>query len=185
MEPEYSTPGDREMDAWLNRLRKEIEETTTDLGDSDWCRAPKGRWNSAQILEHLGRSYGTTAKMLELAIGAGGPPQVRSARLSELWKKVLVVDLGVFPHGVKSPAMVIPKGDTGPVALQRALTNLERMDVAIAAAEERWGRQEAIAMHLVLGPLNPSQWRKFHYVHGHHHVLQMRKRLGDREPAHS
>ncbi len=34
------TAGDREMDAWLDRLRKEIEETTRDLRDSDWNRAP-------------------------------------------------------------------------------------------------------------------------------------------------
>jgi hypothetical protein len=171
------------MDAWLDRLRKEIGETTSGLRDSDWSRAPKGRWNSAQILEHLGRSYGTTAKMLELMMGAGGPPPVRSATMSELWKKILVVDLGIFPGGVKSPAMVMPRGDLGPVALERALTNLERMDVAIAAAQARWGSEKPVAMHPVLGPLSPAQWRKFHYVHGHHHVLQMRKRLGNAEPG--
>jgi hypothetical protein len=73
--------------------------------------------------------------------------------------------------------MVTPKGDTGPVALKRALINLERMDVALLAAEDRWG-DGPIAMHFVLGPMKPTQWRKFHYIHGHHHVLQMRKRLG-------
>jgi hypothetical protein len=172
------------MDAWFSRLRMEIVETTSELRDSDWCRAPQGRWNSAQIMEHMGRSYGTTAKMLELAMGVSGPPQVRSARVSELWKRILVVDLGIFPSGAKSPPMVTPRGDSGPVALARALTNLERMDGAIAAAEERWGKQ-AIAIHPVLGPLNPGQWRKFHYVHGHHHVLQIRKRAGSREPAQS
>lgn len=169
------------MDAWLDRLRKEIEEATSELCESDWCRAPKGRWTSAGIVEHLGRSYSTTAKMLELAIGVGGPPQVRAARMSEFWKKILVVDLGIFPNGAKSPAMVTPKGDTGPVALERALTNLTRMNEAIAAAEARWGRKQAIAMHMILGPLNANEWRKFHYVHGHHHVLQIRKRLADRE----
>jgi hypothetical protein len=165
------------MDAWLDRLRSEIEEATKGLCESDWNLAPNGRWNSAQTLEHLGRSYGTTAKMLELAIGAGGPPQVRTARFREFWKRILVVTLAVFPGGVRSPEMVLPRGDPGPVALQRALTNLSRMDAAITAAEERWGSEEPIAMHLVLGPMTSSQWRKFHYVHGHHHVLQMRRRL--------
>jgi hypothetical protein len=74
--------------------------------------------------------------------------------------------------------MVAPQGDPGPLALKRALSNLERMDVAIAAAEQLWGSEEPIAMHFVLGPMTPLQWRKFHYVHGHHHLLQMRKRLG-------
>lgn len=118
-------------------------------------------------------------------MGAGGPPQVRSASMSEFWKKFLVVDLGILPSGAKSPPTVTPRGDSGPVALERALANLERMDVAIAGAEKRWGTQEAIAMHPVLGPMNSTQWRKFHYVHGHHHVLQMRKRATSKEPAQS
>jgi hypothetical protein len=167
------------MDAWLDRLRKEITETTADLSDSDWSRAPRGRWSSAEIVEHLGRSYGTTAKMLELKMGVGGPPQIRAAKIWEILLKVLIVDLQIFPSGAKAPDMVIPKGEPGPAALKRALGNLERMDAAIAAAEERWGSQP-IAMHMVIGPLNAMQWRKFHYIHGHHHVLQMRKRLGDR-----
>jgi hypothetical protein len=168
------------MDAWLDRLRTEITETTAALNDSDWNRAPRGRWNSAQIMEHLGRTYGTTAKMLELKMGIGGPPQVRTAKISEFLLKVLIVDLGVFPTGAKAPEMVTPTGAAGPIALERALTNLERMDAALVASEERWGRQEAVAMHFRLGPLTALQWRKFHYFHGHHHMLQMRKRLGDR-----
>jgi hypothetical protein len=169
------------MDAWLDRLRNEITEITANLDDSDWTRAPKGRWNSAQIVEHLGRTYGTTAKMLELKMGVAGKPEIRSAKLSELLLKVLIVDLGVFPTGAKSPEMVTPTGESaGAVALRRALINLERMDDALTASEERWGRHEAIAMHFRLGPLNALQWRRFHYFHGHHHVKQMRKRLGDR-----
>jgi hypothetical protein len=166
------------MDAWLNRLQKEIKETTANLGDGDWNRAPKGRWNSAQIVEHLGRSYGSTAKMLELAMGVGGPPQVRSATTSELLAKTLIVILGIFPSGAKAPAMVTPTGDSGPVALKRTLINLERMDKAIASAEALWGNEKPIAMHFRLGPMSSGEWRKFHYVHGHHHILQMRKRLG-------
>jgi hypothetical protein len=165
------------MDAWLDRLRKEITDTTADLQDADWLRAPVGRWNSAEILEHLARSYGTTAKMLELVLEAGGPPQVRPANLPEFLLKLLIVQIGIFPSGAKSPSMVCPKGDPGPVALQQALTNLARMDAAISAAAEHWGREEPIAMHPRLGPLNPAQWRKFHYIHGHHHILQIGKRL--------
>ena len=168
------------MDAWLARLRKEIEETTASLDDTDWSRAPGGRWNSSQILEHLGRSYGTTAKMLELAMGVGGPPRVRSATISESLIKTLIVKLRIFPAGAKAPAMVTPEGGPGPVALKRALINLERMNTALAAAEERWGSEGPIAMHFRLGPMSPGEWRKFHYVHGHHHLVQMRKRLGQK-----
>jgi len=166
------------MDALLNRLREEIEESTEGLADVDWSRAPQGRWNSAQILEHLGRSYGTTAKMLELCMETGNAPQIRAAKIRELLVKLLIVNLGVFPSGAKSPVQVLPQGDSGPEALRRALSNLERMDIAIAKAELCWGNDKPIAMHPILGPLNPAQWRKFHYLHGHHHVRQMRERVG-------
>jgi hypothetical protein len=117
--------------------------------------------------------------MLELSTEAG-IPQVRAASVPELLKKLLIVNLGVFPAGAKAPAMVVPKGDPGPVALERAFANLKRMDAAVAAAEERWGGVKPIAMHPILGPLNPREWRKFHYVHGHHHLLQIRKRSGNK-----
>jgi len=164
------------MDAWLDRLRREIQNTTAELCQEDWNRAPRGRWNSAQILEHLARSYGTTAKMLELAMGVGGPPQVRQATALERLLRLLVVKMGILPSGAKSPAMVLPKGDCGPVALERALNNLERMKAAILSAEQRWGSEGPIALHPLLGPLSATQWRKFHYVHGHHHLRQVRMR---------
>jgi DinB family protein len=167
------------MEAWLDRLRSEIEETTQGLGAADWSRAPQGRWNTAQILEHLGYSYGATAKMLESSLAAGAAPQVRAAKLSERWKQLLVVRLGYFPSGRKAPAFIVPHDDAGPDVLGRALSGLERMKVALAAAEERWGSRKPVGTHFVLGPMNPGQWRKFHYLHGHHHVLQMRERLGD------
>ncbi len=165
------------MDAWLDRLRKEITDSAANLTGDDWTRAPQGRWDSARIMEHLARTYGTTAKMLELWMEAGGAPQVRPAKLSESFFRILIIRLGVFPSGVKAPAMVQPRGDSGPVAYQRALDNLQRMELALKSAEARWGNNQPIAMHPFLGPLSPEEWRAFHYRHGHHHIRQMRKRL--------
>jgi DinB superfamily len=166
------------MEAWLDRLRGEIEETTQGLDAAGWSRAPQGRWNTAQILEHLGHSYGATAKMLELSLAAGVRPEVRAAKISDRLKQFLVVTLGVFPSGRKAPAFITPHDDAGPETLGRTLSGLERMKVALAKAEERWGSRDPVGTHFVLGPMNPGQWRKFHYLHGHHHVRQMRERLG-------
>jgi hypothetical protein len=165
---------------WLERLRREIEEATRGLSAADWSRAPQGRWNTAQILDHLGHTYGGTAKMLETSLAAGTAPQVRAATISERWLQMLVVNLGYFPSGRKAPAFIMPHDDAGPEELQRTLGGLERMKAALAAAEERWGSREPVGTHFVLGPLNPGQWRKFHYLHGHHHVRQIRERLGSR-----
>jgi len=168
------------MEAWLERLRGEIEDTTQGLSGDDWSRAPQGRWNIAQILEHLGLSYGATAKMLELKLAAGSAPQLPAAKFSEWLLRMAVVRLGYFPSGRKAPEFVTPKGEGSPESLTRTLGGLERMKVALAAAEERWGSREAVGTHFALGPMNPEQWRKFHYLHGHHHARQIRERLGSK-----
>jgi hypothetical protein len=165
------------MDAYLDRLRSEITRATLEFSDADWRRAPAGRWSSAQILEHLGRTYGTTAKMVELAVSASGaPPPVRPATLKELIARLVVAELGLFPSGMQSQPVVLPTGEVTPEqVLQRTLASLERMDAALDSAERRWGRG-SVAMHKVLGPMSARQWRRFHYFHGHHHILQMLKR---------
>ena len=165
------------MDGWLDRLRREIEETTAGLVEADWMRAPENAWNCSQIVEHLGRSYGGTAKMLESRLAEGASAPLRAARLSERIARILVVSLGRIPSGRKAPEFVVPHGMPGPVALKHALSGLERMKTALASAEQRWGGKEPVGVHFLLGPMTAEQWRKFHYLHGHHHVLQMRKRL--------
>lgn len=139
------------MDALLDRLHHEIEQSTRDMSDSEWTLAPRGRWNTAQILEHLGRTYGTTAKMLEMSIATGALPKLRAAKPKEVMLKILVVDLGILPSGAKSPAMVTPTEDAGRDALERTLSSLERMDAAFKVADERWEaeRQSQFILYLV------------------------------------
>lgn len=165
----------RTMEGWLDRLRREIEESTRGLGDAEWNRAPEGHWSCAQIVEHLGRTYGGTAKMVEKSLAAKARPQLRAATLKERVLQFLVVTLGRFPSGRKAPEFISPQGQAGPEALAMALGGLERMKTALGEAERQWGKAP-VGVHFVLGPLNPEQWRKFHYLHGHLHVQQIRQR---------
>ena len=54
------------------------------------------------------------------------------------------------------------------------------MKTALDAAEQRWGKGQRVGAHFVFGPMTTEQWRKFHYLHGHHHVLQIRQRSSGR-----
>jgi hypothetical protein len=47
------------------------------------------------------------------------------------------------------------------------------MDAIIAQCEARFGRSSRLLDHPILGPLTAMQWRKFHFVHGRHHVKQL------------
>lgn len=51
---------------------------------------------------------------------------------------------------------------------------IRAMDAVISRAEERFGKRTRLLNHRILGPLLGRQWRKFHWVHGGHHVKQMR-----------
>ena len=190
------------MQPWLDRLRREIEEATGGLSEGAWGRAPEGRWNSAQIVEHLGRTYGGTAKMVEKHLSGpdaaakvpgdpaktppgfapgptpGSKPTSRPVTLKQRWLQFLVIGMGQFPSERRAPSFTLPEGMPGAAALQKALSGLERMSTALDAAEQQWGSGQRIGDHVFFGPLTIAQWKKFHYLHGHHHVQQIRARSG-------
>jgi hypothetical protein len=47
------------------------------------------------------------------------------------------------------------------------------MDRIIAQCEARCGKRVKLLNHSVLGPLSGTEWRKFHWVHGRHHIKQI------------
>jgi len=49
------------------------------------------------------------------------------------------------------------------------------MDDMIARCEEKFGSSSKLLDHPILGPLTGAEWRKFHLVHGRHHVKQIRR----------
>ena len=53
------------MDSYLERLRRELEDAIA--GASAPAQGPVGKWNSAQILEHLFLTYTTTNRGLQSA----------------------------------------------------------------------------------------------------------------------
>ncbi|HUO60918.1 MAG TPA: DUF1569 domain-containing protein [Candidatus Acidoferrales bacterium] len=163
------------MDALFERLSDEIDSTLMGMKADDWLRAPSGKWNVAQIVEHLSRAFGGTAKMLEVALTNNQHPQVGVPTLKHRMGRLLVIGVGYFPSGATAPAQVQPKGLEGEEALRRVRENIVRMDAALSEAEKRWG-SGLLANHPVLGPLSACEWRKFHVLHGLHHLRQVRQR---------
>ena len=50
---------------------------------------------------------------------------------------------------------------------------IEAMDTMLDACRRKFG-MERVATHPLLGPLRVDQWRRFHVVHGLHHLSQLR-----------
>jgi len=58
--------------------------------------------------------------------------------------------------------------------LSEIVPKIAEMDAVIASCERKFGSRRKLLDHPVLGPLTAAQWRKFHLVHGLHHVKQLR-----------
>jgi hypothetical protein len=162
------------MNTWFERLKSEMDEAIGGMNNQQLEYAPAEKWNSANILEHLALAFGNTAKVFDKQLASDAKPTPRAPTLYERVGTIVVTRLGYFPGGRKAPAGVVPEGTDAETSVRSFHENLERMDRSIAAAEERWGNADKVAVHPVLGPLTVPEWRKFHYMHTHHHAKQVK-----------
>jgi hypothetical protein len=164
------------MDAWLARARQEIDDATAGMTAEDWRCCPEGKWNAAQIIEHLSLTFSGTARMLEKRLSDANPEPAGTPSLKERIINFVIFLRGEIPEGRTAPEGVRPKGIEGEEALRRIREFLSTMDLQIAAAEKRWGPSAYIARHPILGPLSADRWRRFHFIHTRHHMRQVRAR---------
>ncbi len=80
-----------------------------------------------------------------------------------------------MPDGRKAPEAVCP-GHAAPLSGEElthlATEKLLRMDANLDRAESLFGSTRAIT-HAILGPMCARDWRRFHCVHGDHHIQQI------------
>ena len=166
------------MDSCLERLQTAVTSATKGMTTDDLTRHPQGKWSAAEVLEHLYLSYTGTIKGCERCLQTG-----KSLARSPSWRDrlvtALVVGVGYLPRGRKATKHTLPRGMPAEKVLADIGSQISAMDTAIARCEARYGKDTRIMDHPVLGPLTAAQWRKFHFVHGKHHVkqiLQLRER---------
>ena len=134
------------------------------------------KWNIQQIVEHLLLSYRSTVGVLQTRIDKGRATLAKPT-LQQWLGQFSLITLGYFPKGWMAPAEVSPtlpselrSGDD----LKRQIhEDLEALDLVASTAQGMFGRRRC-ASHMAMGPLSAQQWRKFHLVHGEHHIKQIR-----------
>ena len=156
------------MDSCAEQTYRAIESTTRGITAAELAWHSEGKWNAAQVLEHLSLTYTGTTKMARRLAAGEHPPKLPRTWRNRLFTFVTVT-IGYLPSGRKSPEMVVPGQGTDPETL---LKNLAAMDEALSECERRHGPNVA-AEHPILGPLTIPQWRKFHCVHANHHMKQV------------
>ncbi len=164
------------MKPYLKKLPEELESAMEGASRDAMQKAPAGKWNSAQIVEHLYLTYANTNKGIAKCLD-GGIPLATRATLKHRLKNLVVTKLGYLPKGAKAPERAVPRGMPNEDVRERLFGEIQRMAAGLDDCERRFGASTRIMDHPVLGPLTANEWRKFHWLHGRLHARQIRQRL--------
>jgi hypothetical protein len=165
-----------QMDPHLTQLQIEISSVVGGLTEEELNAHPPGKWCTAEILEHLYLTYTGTTKGFQRVLEAG-KPKVTPPTWMQRGGALLVFGFAYLPSGRESPAMARPKGLPTEKVRAEIAAKIAEMDAILATCESRFGAHTKVLDHAILGPLTINQWRKFHLVHGRHHLKQIRSRL--------
>jgi hypothetical protein len=161
------------MDSQLKALLQFLEDATENRTEEQLKRHPEGKWCAAEVLEHLYLTYTGTLKALE-GILAAGKPRASHPSLRHRMRTFVVFGLNYLPTGRKAPERTLPRGLPGKDVRVEIAAKIAAMDEVLTQCEARFGRGRLLD-HPVLGPLTAAQWRKFHFIHGRHHVRQIQQ----------
>lgn len=166
------------MNSILQTLEQQLGHSLTGLTATQTQLRPidhPEKWSIQQITEHLLLTYAATATALQARLDKGTPTQARPT-LQDRIRQFAVTTLGYFPQGRQAPLPVTPAPQSAPLAgpdlLALATQSLSNLDQLLDRIESLFGQKRAVN-HMILGPLNPHQWRTFQLRHGVHHIQQI------------
>jgi hypothetical protein len=169
------------MDPVLHRLEAELSRPLRELTGPQTQYFPQHdsqRWNICQIVQHLLLSYASTVSSFEERLAKGRPTRSR-ATPSQLFARFFVFGTGVIPVRRQAPEITLPPAQapqpppTGDVLISSISAGLAKMDKVLDSAEGYFHSSPCLS-HFAFGPLSIPQWRRFHLVHGRHHIRQIR-----------
>lgn len=164
------------MDSLLEELRQALESAIKGMSDEQMSWHPAEKWCAAEVLEHLYLTYTGTVKGFERVLEVGKPVVAR-ASMRQRVRALVVLGFNHLPEGRKAPKNTVPRGLPAEKVKGEVALKIAAMDEIIAQCEARFGRGKVLD-HPILGPLTAAQWRKFHLIHGRHHVKQILRLRG-------
>ena len=171
------------MDSHLKELKQAVESAVEGLSTEQLSWHSAAKWCAVEVLEHLYLTYTGTIKGFAKVMEAGKPLATRPT-MKQRARTLVVVGLTHMPEGRQAPATTRPRGLPAEKVRNEVGAKLAEMDAIISECETRFGRGRRLLDHPILGPLTAGQWRKFHLVHGRHHVkqiLRLREKMKESE----
>jgi hypothetical protein len=162
----------RKLDAEVNAALRGLSARQTQATPL----ADPNKWSIQQIIEHLLATYLGSIPAIQARIDKGSATRAVPTMRQRLGQ-FTTITLGFFPRGRPAPAAVSPAlpttSRTGDDLAARISVELIKLDLATAQGERIFAGRRAVS-HIILGPLSMQQWRRFHLVHGLHHLKQIR-----------
>jgi hypothetical protein len=165
----------------LQRVESQFHSVLGPLDFDETQVHPDGnplRWNTQQVVEHLILTYQLTSKTLEKRLEKRRPTSAKCTPL-EWWLQLIVLSRGRMPKGAPAPLETVPAGShplSGHELAWKLSSEAEKMDELLSRCRAQFGLQR-VASHTILGPLRVDQWRRFHVIHGTHHLAQVHRIL--------
>ena len=167
------------MNPTLLQLQREIASSLRGLDANQTQLHPSAhpdKWSIQQIVEHLHLTYSATEIAINARLTKRTPTRAQSTFRQRVFQYA-VCRCGYFPLGRAAPAMVMPQPTTHPLSgkdlTEATGEHLTQLDLLFTEAETLFGPTSRCASHAVIGPLTINQWRRFHLVHGEHHLKQI------------
>jgi hypothetical protein len=103
-----------------------------------------------------------------------GKPLATTPTWKHRAQSLIVIGFGYLPPGREAPVVARPRGIPAETVRTEICPKIAEMDRILAQCETKFGKRAKVLDHPILGPFSIAQWRKFHLVHGLHHVKQIR-----------
>lgn len=156
----------------LARCVRGLREGLAGISPAEAERPRGDKWSIAQIAEHLDLAYTRNAAGIARRLQKGDVPR-RSRSFRQTLVRLVVVQLGHFPSGRKSPEGVLPQGRPFSEVAADLEPHLIELDERLREAERVFGAAAPILDHPIIGPFSVADWRRFHWVHTRHHLRQL------------
>src|SRR5271155_5987097 len=173
---------DRVVSQIENELRG-FDAETTQLHPGEHVH----EWSLQQVIEHLVLGYRGTCGAMEARLKKGRLSQKQDRTYLQWLLQLMILSFGRLPRGVPALKETTPTPDEFAKMDGRQLgeclrQEAEAMDLQFDRCRRKFG-MERVAFHPWLGPLRVDQWRRFHAVHGVHHITQLRNVIARVAPA--
>jgi Protein of unknown function (DUF1569) len=178
------------MHAVLEQVASQFASAVLSLDAETTQLHPNGldhKWSAQQVVEHLVLGYRLTSKALEIRLNKGRLSRNQQRTYLQWSLQLMILTFGRLPQGVPALDETVPVAGRFPAMGGQQLGDLLRreidaMDKLFDACRRKFGI-ERVAVHPFLGPLRVDQWRRFHVVHGLHHLTQLRSVIAQVVPV--